>query len=73
MPPIDNFHLVALTCTFLVQKREIEQQQEITIMAIKIARNQKFGHKYNAPIRKWITGQKYIPYSEVLPGRHCEN
>ncbi|MEM9674588.1 MAG: hypothetical protein ACFB15_12795 [Cyclobacteriaceae bacterium] len=63
---IDKLNSLTLTCLYLIREREIEREQEVTVVAIKVFRNSDLKEKYYSSVRNWIPSQQYLMYSEIV-------
>lgn len=61
----DKLNTLALACTFLIQERELVQQQEVTVVAAKVFRNQALRQKYYTSVKDWLPSQDYLSYTEL--------
>ena len=64
----DKLNSLVLTCLFLIYEREVQQQQEVTIIATKVVRSKYLRNKYYSSICDWLPkANRYLSYGELNP------
>ncbi len=62
---VDKLNSLALACTLLISEREIVRQQEVSVIAVKVCRNQLLREEYWASVKDWMPTMDFITYEEI--------
>ena len=67
----DKLNSLVLTCLFLINEREVQQQQEVTVIVAKVSRSKFLKNRYYASLRDWLPEEgNYLSYGELKPVAH---
>lgn len=62
----DKLNSLVIACLFLIQEREIEQQQEVTVVAAKVTHSLFLTRRYYDSVRDWLPNlEQYLTYEEI--------
>lgn len=73
MVTIDKLNSLSLSCLYLIHEREIEREQEVMVVAIKVCQNSELKAKYYASVKNWIPNQQYLKYADVVADYCSDN
>ncbi|MEM6844894.1 MAG: hypothetical protein AAF944_20605 [Bacteroidota bacterium] len=62
---VDKLNSLALACSLLIAEREVVRQQELSIIAAKVYRNQLLREEYYNSVKDWMPIMTFIPYGTV--------
>ncbi|MEO0331701.1 MAG: hypothetical protein AAF223_08450, partial [Bacteroidota bacterium] len=69
----DKLNSLALACSLLITEREIIRQQEVSVVAVKVYRNQLLRKEYYTSVEGWIPSMDFISYEDVSPDTLSDN
>ncbi|MEQ9437766.1 MAG: hypothetical protein RIG62_01915 [Cyclobacteriaceae bacterium] len=69
----DKLNSLVLSCLFLIHERELQQQQEVTVVAAKVTRSKFLKKRYFASVQDWLPEAKYLSYAELNTDASCDN
>lgn len=73
MITIDKLNSLTLACMCLIQEREMEREQEVMVVAIKVHRSPALREKFYPSVKNWIPNQRYLTYREISTEDYSDN